>query len=289
MEPNREPRRNGRVRGMMLPSSPPLRTVQVDFSTYSSSLSLRPCDRTRFLHSNILAMNLLMTGWMKQHAVLCAVSSAFGSPQKVMAVPSRDPGDLLIADGTEAVLLLPQVAEPPSPFQLCSHMHVEAFFKVRFPGRVVEIGLCADFRVPLDADRRSSQQPDHFHLPCLSFEDTGEDPTVWPFIGKVFVFHPAARFVSLSATCPFPDGLEDGMVNSMKDLCWLLESSVKKMEILISSMTSYLDASPVNRAQSEEGFTLRRVKPTHHEGHVPLVCFIQLSKLAERYFLIVLN
>ena len=54
-------------------------------------------------------------------------------------------------------------------------------------------------------------------------------------------------------------------------LCWLLESSVKKMEILISSMTSYLDASPVNRAQSEEGFTLRSVKHTYHEGHVPLI------------------
>jgi hypothetical protein len=72
-------------------------------------------------------------------------------------------------------------------------------------------------------------------------------------------------------------------------LCWLLESSIKKMEIMISSMTSYLDASPVNRAQSEEGFTLRSVKHAHHEGHVPLVCFIQLSKLAEKFFLIILN
>ena len=54
-------------------------------------------------------------------------------------------------------------------------------------------------------------------------------------------------------------------------------------------MTSYLDASPVYRAQSEEGFTLRSVKQTHHEGQVPLVCFIQLSKLAERDFLRVLT
>jgi hypothetical protein len=63
----------------------------------------------------------------------------------------------------------------------------------------------------------------------------------------------------------------------------------QEMEILISSMTSYLDASPVKRAQSEEGFTLRSVKHTHHEGHVPLVCFIQLCNLAERDLLLVLD
>ncbi len=39
-----------RVREMALPPFPPLRTVRVDFSTYSSSLSLRPYERTRFLH-----------------------------------------------------------------------------------------------------------------------------------------------------------------------------------------------------------------------------------------------
>ncbi len=50
-----------------------LRTVRVNFSTYGSSLSLRPCDRTRFLHRNSLGMNLLMTGRMEQDAVPCAV------------------------------------------------------------------------------------------------------------------------------------------------------------------------------------------------------------------------
>ncbi len=67
------PSAKGRVRGAMLPSPPPLRTVQVDFSTYSSSLSFRPSDRTRFLHVYMLAMNLLMTGWVKQPAVLYSV------------------------------------------------------------------------------------------------------------------------------------------------------------------------------------------------------------------------
>ena len=132
-------------------------------------------------------------------------------------MPSRNPGDLLVTDWTEAILFLPEVTEPPFPFQSSFHLHVEAFFKIRFPGRVVGIGLCTDLRMPLNADRRGCQQSDHFHLPFLTFEDAGEHPPIWPFVGKVFVFHPSARFVLMSATCPFPDRLEDGMVNGMEN------------------------------------------------------------------------
>src|SRR5205823_13130212 len=107
--PKRRPRRNGRVRRAMLPSLPPLRTVQVNFSTYSSSLSFRPCDRTRFLRVETLAMNLLMTGWVKQHTVLGSLRSSLGSPQNVMAVPSGNLGDLLVADRTQTSLFLPEL------------------------------------------------------------------------------------------------------------------------------------------------------------------------------------
>ena len=81
-----------------------------------------------------------------------------------MAVPSCDPGDLLIADRTEAVLFYPQMAEPPFSLQPCCHMDVQAFFKIRFPGRVVGVGLCSNLRVSLDADRRSCQQSDLYWL-----------------------------------------------------------------------------------------------------------------------------
>ena len=134
-----------------------------------------------------------------------------------MAMPPCDPGDLLVTDWAEAVLLLPEVAEPPSPFQPGFHTHVEAFFKIRFPGRVVGIGLCSDLRMPLNADGRSGQQSNHFHLPFLILEDASEHPTIWSLIGKVFVFHPSARFVPMSSACPFPDRLEDGMVNGMEN------------------------------------------------------------------------
>jgi hypothetical protein len=136
----------------------------------------------------------------------------------MVAMPSRDLGDLLVTDGTETVLLLPEVAKPPSPFESGFHLHVKAFFKIRFPGRVIRVGFCTDLRVPLDADGRSRQQSNHFHLSFLTLENAGEDPTIWPFIRKVLVFHPSTRFVSMSAACPFPDRLEDGVVNRVEDL-----------------------------------------------------------------------
>ena len=44
------PAASGRVAGGALQLLSPLRTVLVNFSTYGSSLSFRPFDRTRFLY-----------------------------------------------------------------------------------------------------------------------------------------------------------------------------------------------------------------------------------------------
>lgn len=134
-----------------------------------------------------------------------------------MAVPSGDLGDLLVTDRTEAVLLFPQVTEPAPPFQSGLNIHVQTFFKIRFPGQIIGVGLCADLRMPLDADRRSREQPNHFDLPLLIFEVASKRPTIGSFIGKVFVFHPPARFTPVSTTCPFPNRLKDGVVNSMEN------------------------------------------------------------------------
>ncbi len=68
-------------------------------------------------------------------------------------MPSRDPGDLLVTDGTEALLFLPEVAEPPFPSESGFHLHVEAFFKILVPGRIVRVRFCADLRMSLNANR----------------------------------------------------------------------------------------------------------------------------------------
>ena len=47
----------------------------------------------------------------------------------MMAMPSCNLGDLLVANGTETVLFLPEVAQPPPPLESGFHLHIEAFFK----------------------------------------------------------------------------------------------------------------------------------------------------------------
>ena len=69
-----------------------------------------------------------------------------------MTVPSRDFGDLLVADWAEAPLLFPEVQEPSSSLERANHLHIKPFLEVGFPGRVVGIGLRTNFRVPFNGD-----------------------------------------------------------------------------------------------------------------------------------------
>ena len=91
----------------MLPPFPPLRTVRVGFPTYGSSLSERPDVRMRLHHREILTMKLVMARRMKEHTVLYAIAATSGTPYDVMAVPSSQFGDLLLADGAKPALFLP--------------------------------------------------------------------------------------------------------------------------------------------------------------------------------------
>ena len=68
----------------------------------------------------------------------------------VMAVPSCDLGDFLLANWAKSVLLFPEVREPSFPFQSAFHVNVQAFFIVAFPLRVVGVCFAFDFDVPFD-------------------------------------------------------------------------------------------------------------------------------------------
>src|SRR5262249_16308582 len=146
-----------------------------------------------------------------------SIGASFGSPQDVMAMPSGNLGDLLVADGAEAVLLFPEVAKPLPSFEPGIHPHVEAFLKVLLPGWIVGIGRGFNLRVPFNADGGGSEKMDHSPFSLFRAEGTGEDPSVWPFVGEVPVFDPSAWFVPVSPARPAPESLEDGMVNSVKD------------------------------------------------------------------------
>ena len=179
----------------------------------------------------------------------------------MVAVPSCDPGDLLVADGAEAVLLFPEVAKPSPAFESGIHPHVEAFLKVLFPGWIVGIGRGFDLCVPFNADGGGSEKMDYSLFSLFRGEGSSEDPAVWPFVGEVFVFHPSAWFVPVSPARPTPEGLEDGVVSSMKDVFThdmpVIECPSTNHRVEFSDqfacreISAFLDAFP---HLSEEGF-----------------------------------
>ena len=64
-----------------------------------------------------------MTGGMQEHPVVCRIAAPVGPPDSVMVVPSRESGDRLVADAAEPILLLPQVPQLPSTFEVVRHLH----------------------------------------------------------------------------------------------------------------------------------------------------------------------
>ena len=50
-----------------------------------------------------------MTVGMQEHSVIRRIAASLCPPDDVMVMPSRHAGDFLVADGAEAILLLPEV------------------------------------------------------------------------------------------------------------------------------------------------------------------------------------
>ena len=134
----------------------------------------------------------------------------------MMTVPARDFGDLLVTDWAEAPLFFPEVQEPSFSLERTDHVHIKPFLEVGFPGRIVRIGPCTNFRMPLNGYRVGSEQTHHSGLTLFPFEDPSEHPPIrasgWP----VFLLDPPARFVGVSSLCPNPQGFEDFMIDRMK-------------------------------------------------------------------------
>src|SRR5260370_16663365 len=101
-----------------------------------------------------------------QDAVFWPICTAFTSPDQVVAVPSRDPGDFLVAHGACSVLFLPQMQELSFPGQVLLCFHVKTFFKVGFLARIEWIASPLNGSMPLDFHIEGTP---HTHLLPLSF------------------------------------------------------------------------------------------------------------------------
>src|SRR5215472_16967678 len=98
-------------------------------------------------------MNLSMAIGVEQDAIIHVVWPPQGSPDDVMVVPSRDLCDLLLANGTDPLLLFPEVQQFPSSLQIVSHPDPQALLKVDFAFRIVGVGVSFNLGMPFDGER----------------------------------------------------------------------------------------------------------------------------------------
>ncbi len=67
-----------------------------------------------------------------------------------MVVPSSQFGNLLVTDGTDAILFFPKANELASTMEGSYHLQTETVFEVGFPGWVEWVGISFDFVVRLN-------------------------------------------------------------------------------------------------------------------------------------------
>src|SRR6266496_2144153 len=115
----------------------------------------------------------------------------------MMAVPSRNLGDLLVTNWAEPILLFPEIDEPLFPLVGIHHLHVQALFIVGFPRGIVWISFSTDFRVSFDGN------------PCgvceileVFFDGSVEHPVISSHGGEVFLRDPCIGFSRMSPFGP---------------------------------------------------------------------------------------
>ena len=91
---------------------------------------------------------------VQEDTVVRGILAPMRAPDNVMVVPSGESGDLLVANGTETVLVFPQIQQLPTAFEGVCHLHAEAFFEVHFPLGVIRVSCTFDFDMPLKSPWR---------------------------------------------------------------------------------------------------------------------------------------
>src|ERR1019366_1667440 len=114
-----------------------------------------------------------------------------------MAMPSRDLGDLLVADWAQTPLLFPQMNEPLFPLKGVYYFYVQAFFIVAFPLKIVRVGLSSYLDMPFDR---------HVCSVCeilrLLFSGSVEYPIVFADGSEVFLRNPRIGFLWVASFGP---------------------------------------------------------------------------------------
>ena len=158
-------------------------------------------------------MDLSVTGGMQEHTVVCRIATPVGPPDPVMVMPSRESGNRLVADGTETVLLFPQVQQLPSAFEGVRHLHAEAFLKVHFPLRVVGVCRPFDLHMPLDRHVSCTTEREFLRLPAVAHARPDEGPPASVSRRKVFLRDPSTGFLRMPPCRPRPQRMKNRCVH----------------------------------------------------------------------------
>src|SRR5258708_15288387 len=122
----------------------------------------------------------------------------------MMAMPTRDLGDLWVADWAEASLFLPEGKQPVFPFEGRCHLNVKTFFIIAFPCRVIRVGFPLNFDVSYDRHVCRA-----YEVTCVFLHRSEKDPVVSLDGREVFLRLPGLGFSSVPSVHPSPDGLID--------------------------------------------------------------------------------
>src|SRR2546429_3373464 len=141
---------------------------------------------------------------VKQDAVFCPICTTFASPDQVVAVPSGDPGDFLVAYWAFSVLFPPQMQELSFAGQVLLCFHVKTLFKVGFPGRIKWIGRSLNGSVPLDFHIESTSQMHRLRVSFLVLDFPCKHPVVGALGREVFLPYPGRTLVRVSPPRPPP-------------------------------------------------------------------------------------
>ena len=161
-------------------------------------------------------MPLCLAIWVKEHAVFYPICAAFASPNQVVAMPSRELGDFLVAHWAHSVLVLPKVQELSFSGEVLLCFHVKTFFKVGFPSRVEWVGSPLNGRVPLDFHLGGSPEVNNLRVSFLVPDFSCKHPIVRTLGCEVFLPYPGCAFLWVSSPGPPPEFFKDCTIHGVK-------------------------------------------------------------------------
>ena len=124
-------------------------------------------------------------------------------------MPPGQVGDLLVTDGAETVLRLPEIEEPLPTAEIGFHLHAEACFEVHLPRGIIGVGGRLNLGVALYG--HGGGVVEILLLSLAIGRDCGamKDPVPVALGREVFLGNPASMFVRVSSLRPTPEGRKD--------------------------------------------------------------------------------